>query len=1016
MLRLNFNFNQLFIQAPGDFLYFASVMLIALGAWFMILSQSDERLTARDLRRAYIALAGLVLTWLAMFVAVVMAALSRQDAALYLPAIERAGISLVVLLLAWSFTTPRSMRLTRLSNLVVLLLMGLVVVAYLFTSFAWAALPTAIDFNVRYGIYWAVLLMFISGVGFVLMLSLMRWIEDAPLKALFFAVMLVANGLIVLQGELIGNYSGWQRIGFVVSLILMLVIVFRQLHQGTLVEETNVSPKIVSEPPVVRPAPALTSKISSQETQSVQLLKALGIILETPSPASIPEKIVQASLSMLKGDIGAILRVQDANYADVVYGFDRVMDRTIRALSLNLNQQATLANAVERRAQRGLFIDRNQEEIEDLYTRLDVEQRGPVYFQPLAHGEEVIAVLMIALPYAGYELDDFNLELLKGLAIVSAGLLQMSFEAQESRQLAAERAIQAMVEGVALSDMQDEGVITARQEMQASLKLARDQITELSRQVMQMKTKLDEERGRVLRLLGAEEDMSISQRIAAINTEQVNLLDERESLHQRLQSAEIALSGLTSNHPEFALRDIVESLNREKEALSAERDRLEERLKAFSQSSGSAPFDTNTLISEMMQERLWLEQERNQLKDKLNSLQQQLEGLGFQDGVIGLSQVISQLTEERDALKQRMESLIVEREALLGERSSLAYAIDRERERDNRLSMLLSQVENLASDREAALKQRDRLLKEYHELRDKLDAVKEHRARLLAQVSGLEMEIEELRELQGQPNAVVSRSAMDRELTVHTDVSKPATPPQAEMLVGLVQELRTPLTSIMGYIDLLLTESAGILGEMQRRFLQRVSANVSRLATMIADLVQMAQIDAGQYRLEPVAIHVVNVIEQVITTATIQLREKGITVNLDLDDDLPPLPADRDAFSQIMGQLLTNAYLVSPPNSEISIIARRKQFSIDESQTSAEVVYISVEDKGGGILPEDVARVFARKYKAENPLVQGLGDTGVGLSVARALVEAHGGQLWVSSKLGVGSTFNFVIPYQNGAS
>src|SRR5690606_26690231 len=108
-------------------------------------------------------------------------------------------------------------------------------------------------------------------------------------------------------------------------------------------------------------------------------------------------------------------------------------------------------------------------------------------------------------------------------------------------------------------------------------------------------------------------------------------------------------------------------------------------------------------------------------------------------------------------------------------------------------------------------------------------------------------------------------------------------PQDPELLMGLIQELRTPMTSITGYVDLLLAESAGILGEMQRTFLRRVSTNVSRLSVMLDDLVQITELDAGQMNLHKTTVDVVNLIEEALTNASTQFREKGLTVNLRLD-------------------------------------------------------------------------------------------------------------------------------------
>jgi signal transduction histidine kinase len=132
-----------------------------------------------------------------------------------------------------------------------------------------------------------------------------------------------------------------------------------------------------------------------------------------------------------------------------------------------------------------------------------------------------------------------------------------------------------------------------------------------------------------------------------------------------------------------------------------------------------------------------------------------------------------------------------------------------------------------------------------------------------------------------------------------------------------------------------------------------------------------------------------------------QFRERNITVQLDLAEHLPPLSADRDSLYQIMSHLLSNACLCSQSGSEVMVSAR-----LDDPQQH---LVVSVTDTGGGISPADQLRVFARRYRADNPLIEGLGDTGIGLSIAKTLVEAHGGRIWVNSEMGKGSTFTFML-------
>ncbi|HEY4689996.1 MAG TPA: ATP-binding protein [Anaerolineae bacterium] len=224
-----------------------------------------------------------------------------------------------------------------------------------------------------------------------------------------------------------------------------------------------------------------------------------------------------------------------------------------------------------------------------------------------------------------------------------------------------------------------------------------------------------------------------------------------------------------------------------------------------------------------------------------------------------------------------------------------------------------------------------------------------------------------------------------------------------EVIASIAQELRTPMTSINGYTDLLLGESVGILGAMQRQFLQRVKANVERMGGLLNDLIGVTAIDTGKVKLEPEPIDAIEVIEEAIMGSSAQYRERGITIQLDLDESLPKIQADHDNVYQILSHLLSNASSVTPQGGQVVVGAHTNPEAPD-------FVLISVTDCGGGIDPQDRQRVFNRLYRADNPLIQGLGETGVGMSIARALVEAHGGRIWVDSEMGKGSTFTFIMP------
>ena len=216
------------------------------------------------------------------------------------------------------------------------------------------------------------------------------------------------------------------------------------------------------------------------------------------------------------------------------------------------------------------------------------------------------------------------------------------------------------------------------------------------------------------------------------------------------------------------------------------------------------------------------------------------------------------------------------------------------------------------------------------------------------------------------------------------------------------------MTSITGYTDLLLGESVGIIGEMQRKFLQRIKANIERMGSMLSDLIGVTAIDAGQLEIRPVVIDMAEVIEDAIITARAQLEENELEMEVNLMEDMPLIEVDPEAIRQIMNNLLGNAIQASSSGKTITVSTSVNQ---DEGLEGEELGFLqlSIRDAGGGIAEKDIERVFDRFYQAERPLIEGLGETGVGLAIAKSLIEAHGGRIWVESEIGEGTTFHFLL-------
>jgi signal transduction histidine kinase len=215
------------------------------------------------------------------------------------------------------------------------------------------------------------------------------------------------------------------------------------------------------------------------------------------------------------------------------------------------------------------------------------------------------------------------------------------------------------------------------------------------------------------------------------------------------------------------------------------------------------------------------------------------------------------------------------------------------------------------------------------------------------------------------------------------------------------------MSSVVGYTDLLLGESVGILGSLQRKFVERIKASTERIGTLIDDMIQVTNLETGLTELKPEPVDLNMIIDNAMSYTSSQIREKNITLHLDLPKNVQSIYADREALQQILIHLLQNAGAVSPVEGTITLKVQTR------TEDDQEYVLLQVTDTGGGIPSEDIPRVFMRLYRADNVLIEGVGDTGVGLSIAKTLTEAQNGRIWVESEAGVGSTFSVLLPMSN---
>ncbi len=350
-----------------------------------------------------------------------------------------------------------------------------------------------------------------------------------------------------------------------------------------------------------------------------------------------------------------------------------------------------------------------------------------------------------------------------------------------------------------------------------------------------------------------------------------------------------------------------------------------------------------------------------------------------------------------------------------GELESVKQLLDQARQESQRLKDELAKlhkqpanldVESLLVVQKEAQDTINNLQSENERLRRTLVSESVEKAPVAGEVIYLESELRNsLKEIAHLQNKLAETNT--QVLTLQKQVSQPVRMinEEREVVASIAQELRQPMASIIGYTDLLLSESAGILGALQRKFLDRVKTSIDRMHSILDDLVQITALQNGNIELVAKTIQASTAIDQALEETRTQFQQKNIVLQVDLPDELPELHADPDAIQQILVHLLQNAGAATPVEGTILLKVR-----IDKQNAAEPYLLFQITDSGGGIAPMDLPKVFSRRYRAEHALILGVGDTGVGLSIAKTLTEAHGGRIWVESEPGKTATFSVLLP------
>ena len=223
-----------------------------------------------------------------------------------------------------------------------------------------------------------------------------------------------------------------------------------------------------------------------------------------------------------------------------------------------------------------------------------------------------------------------------------------------------------------------------------------------------------------------------------------------------------------------------------------------------------------------------------------------------------------------------------------------------------------------------------------------------------------------------------------------------------ELLANISHDLRTPLSSMQGYLETLLLKHGSLTREEERSYLEIAARHTERLGRLIGDLFQLTKLEANEVRINPEPFSIAELAHDVMQKFSLSAEQRSLELAVDVPHDLPSVDGDIALIERVLENLIENAMRHTPPRGTIRVTGRH--------DSAAGRAHVCISDTGKGIPKEQIAKVFDRYYTVSRSESGETGSTGLGLAITRHVVSLHGGQITVSSELGVGTTFCFDLP------
>lgn len=239
---------------------------------------------------------------------------------------------------------------------------------------------------------------------------------------------------------------------------------------------------------------------------------------------------------------------------------------------------------------------------------------------------------------------------------------------------------------------------------------------------------------------------------------------------------------------------------------------------------------------------------------------------------------------------------------------------------------------------------------------------------------------------------------------------------KSNFLATMSHELRTPLTSVIGYAEMMAEGLAGPVSGDQKEYLTTILGKADQLLGLITAVLDVSSLESGQLALERATLSLADLVASELATFAPQAGRRGIAIQLDACSDTAVV-GDRRKIRQIVSSLVSNAVKFTPDRGKVVVVLRRGPLAVHEPERDsvASAVQLVVTDSGIGISRDQVAKIFEPFFQVDSSSTRAFGGTGLGLTLAKAYVEAHGGRIWVDTSPGHGSTFTATFPAASAA-